>query len=87
MEVCLFHHIDKKLIEIMINGISVKSKHSMTVLGIIFNSKLARGEHVSRLSNKTNIKQIKYYFTTEEIRSANNHIKLPFDPVLHLGNL
>ena len=68
----MFYCTDKKLIELTINGIAIKSTGYMNVLGITFDSKLSLDEHISKLFTKTNstlycIKQIKYYFTPKEL--------------------
>ena len=39
-ELCLFHRSDTPPIQIEINGFIVKSKNTMIILGLIFDSKL-----------------------------------------------
>ena len=51
-EICLFHRNDQLPIEITINGTKIRSKKSMNVLGVIFESKLNWGEHISNVIKK-----------------------------------
>ena len=58
---------------LIINRISLQSKTSMNVLGVIFDSKLNWIDQVTNTINKTNgallcIKQIKFYFTPLELK-------------------
>ena len=39
-ECCLFHKNDHNLINLNINGVLIRSKHSINVLGVLFDSKL-----------------------------------------------
>jgi hypothetical protein len=73
-EVCLFHRNDQPLITIKLLGNSVKTKKSMNVLGVLFDSKLTWGPHVAHAICKANkslyaIRLIKKYFTAEQIKT------------------
>ena len=46
-EICLFHRHDKLPIQIKIQNITVTSKKSMNVLGVIFDSKLIWNIHIA----------------------------------------
>ena len=67
-ELCLFF---KR--EIILNNVSVKSKTSMNVLGVYFDSKLTWSKHIANTIHKANlalhaIRLIKKYFNSTEIR-------------------
>ena len=51
-EACLFHIRDHAQIEFEINGIIIKAKASMNVLGVQFDSKLQWNEHVQTIKRK-----------------------------------
>jgi hypothetical protein len=53
-EICLFHRSDTQQIQIEINGFIVKSKPTMGVLGLIFDSKLQWGPQVENAIKKSN---------------------------------
>ena len=48
-EACLFHTRDQAQIKFEINGITVKTKPSMNVLGVQFDSKLQWHEHIQNV--------------------------------------
>ena len=54
-ELCLFHRNDHAPITISINGIIVKSKSSINVLGVQFDSKLSWNDQVNKAINKAKI--------------------------------
>ena len=71
-EMCLFYRKDTPPIEITLNGIVIKSKENINVLGIIFDNKLTWAKHVSTQINKSTralhaIKLIRKYFNKDEI--------------------
>ena len=73
-ELCAFHKSAEVRLEIVLNGAILKSKTSMNVLGVIFDSKLQWNDQIAHTVKKANsalhcIKLIKNYFTTEELRT------------------
>ena len=71
-ELCLFHKNEQLSVKIKVNGSEIKSLSEMSVLGIIFDSKLNWNSHVAKAINKSNaalhcIRLIKYYFTPVEM--------------------
>ena len=73
-EICLFHRNDHTPITLTLNGISLKTKSSMNVLGVLFDSKLSWGDQVNKTINKAKktlhaINLIKKYFTNDELKS------------------
>ena len=69
---CLFYRKDTPPVEITLNNNVLKSKETMNVLGIIFDSKLNWAKHVASQINKANralhaIKMIRKYFSKDEI--------------------
>ena len=72
-ECCLFHKNDHILIDIVVNGITVRSKSSINVLGVLFDSKLNWSDQVAQSIRKAKsavyaIKQIRKFFTRTELR-------------------
>ena len=72
-ELCLFFKRDTPPVEIILNNVSVKSKTSMNVLGVCFDSKLTWSKHIANTIHKANqalhaIRLIKKYFNSTEIR-------------------
>ena len=53
-EICLFHRHDQPLINVNIENITVTSKKSMNVLGVIFDSKLNWNMHLASAKLKGN---------------------------------
>ena len=51
-EICVFHSNDPPVITINIEGMPVKSKKSINVLGVTFDAKLNWSEHVSNAISK-----------------------------------
>ena len=71
-EVCLFHRSIEAKIHLSVNGSIIESSKSMSVLGVIFDSKLNWNDHIAKAINKANsalhcIRLIKNYFTPEEL--------------------
>ena len=71
-ELCLFHRKSNPLIEIIINNITIKSKHAINVLGIEFDSKLQWNTHVSKTISKAKkanhaIRLVRKYFNKHEL--------------------
>ena len=69
---CLFHKNDTPPIEIKLNGVTIRSKTSINVLGVIFDQKLQWSEHISQCINKSSkalnaIRLIRRFFTTKEL--------------------
>ena len=53
-EICLFHKNDHPKIELLMNNTIVKSKSTIHVLGILFDSKLTWNQHIAQAINKAN---------------------------------
>ena len=71
-EICLFHRHHQAICSVTLNGVTLHSKTSMNVLGVLFDSRLNWADHISNVIRKTNramycIKQIKFYFTPSEL--------------------
>ena len=69
---CLFYHKDTAPITIVLNGVNIKSKKTVNVLGVIFDQKLQWAEHISHCITKskkalTAIRMIRKFFTTKEL--------------------
>ena len=72
-ELCLFHRFDHVQISINLNGSQIKSQINMNVLGVMFDSKLQWGKHVSNINKKAMsalhaIRLIRPYFNQTELR-------------------
>ena len=71
-EICLFHRQFQGSVTVEVNGINIKSKPNMNVLGVLFDSKLNWNDQVANIVKKTNsalhcIRQIKFYFSPPEL--------------------
>jgi hypothetical protein len=71
-ELCLFHRLDQPQISVKLFNTTIKSKSSINVLGVIFDSKLQWSTHVCKAIQKSNrsfcaIRLIKKYFTKQEL--------------------
>jgi hypothetical protein len=71
-ELCLFHRKDTQPVQINLSNILVRSKPSINVLGVIFDSKLQWVEQVSKAVRRANsalhaIRLIRKFFTTKEL--------------------
>ena len=71
-ELCLFYNRDTTPIEIIINGVAIRSKPCINILGVIFDQKLQWSEHISQCISKSSksivaIKMIKKFFNTREL--------------------
>ena len=67
-----YHRSIEAKIHLSVNGSIIESSKSMSVLGVIFDSKLNWNDHIAKAINKANsalhcIRLIKYYFTPEEL--------------------
>ena len=72
-EICLFHRADHEAVEIVINDQRIKSKKTINVLGVLFDSKLQWTNQVSQAIHKSKralhgIKLIKKYLTKNETK-------------------
>ena len=72
-EVCLFHRNDHAPITISLNGVNLKSKLSINVLGVQFDCKLSWNAQVNQTINKAKktlhaINLIKKHFNTSDSR-------------------
>ena len=65
-ELCLFFKHDTTPISITVNNKAIKSKSTINILGVLFDSKLSWSDHVAKTLLKTN-KLIKRFFTTREL--------------------
>ena len=52
-EVCLFHKTDVNTVDFTVNTVTIKSKESINILGVQFDSKLSWGQHISNTINNT----------------------------------
>ena len=73
-EICLFHRNDTPTVTVTLNGTPIKSKKSMNVLGLHFDSKLNWKIHIASAISKAKkslfaIKQLKKYFNSNEMRT------------------
>ena len=73
-EICLFHRHDKPLIQIKIQNVTVTSKKSMNVLGVIFDSKLTWNAHIASAIAKAKkalfaLRSLKKFFNNHEMRT------------------
>ena len=53
-KICLFYKQDHHMIEVQINGQRIKSKKTINVLGVTFDSKMQWSDQVSQLSQNLN---------------------------------
>ena len=73
-EVCLFHKNDQPQISITLQGVSVTSKKSMNVLGVIFDAKLNWQLQVSNATSKASkalfaLRLLKRFFNNYQMRT------------------
>ena len=73
-ELCLFHRLDQPSMSITLSDSQIKSKCTMNILGVTFDSKLQWSAQVSNAIIKANrslcaIKLIKKYFRKDELRT------------------
>ena len=73
-EICLFHHNDQPLINVMLEGVQMTSKKSINVLGVVFDSKLTWNMHVAQTLVKAKkaliaLRLIKRFFSVSEMRT------------------
>ena len=71
-ELCLFNRNPHGSIDLTFNGVTLISKPTMNVLGVVFDSRLQWNEHVAQTIKKTEsalhcMRQIKYFFTPSEL--------------------
>ena len=71
-EICLFYHKSQPPIEILLNDVLIKSKNTMNVLGVLFDSCLSWTNQISQTITKAKralhaIKLIKKYFNQQEL--------------------
>jgi hypothetical protein len=71
-EMCLFNKTDLAPVSLSINGFEIRSKNTINVLGVIFDSKLKWHSHIENAIKKSNkakyaISIIKRYFTKSEL--------------------
>ena len=72
-EACLFHSKDQPQIEFTLQGTKIKTKKSINVLGVVFDSKLNWQIHVATAITKAKkalfaLRLLKKYFTPSEMR-------------------
>ena len=71
-DLCLFHARDTTPISVNINGVSILTKKTINILGVIFDQKLQWSEHIAHCILKSNvalsaIRLIRRFFTTKEL--------------------
>jgi hypothetical protein len=71
-ELCLFHRKDTQSVQITLSNIFIRSKPSINVLGVTFDTKLQWMEQVSKAVRRANsalhaIRLIRKYFITKEL--------------------
>ena len=84
-ECCLFFKNDHQLINLRINNVEIRSKSTINVLGVLFDSKLNWKAQVAQTITKAKrtlhaIKLIKNYFTKDELKQL---LTLNFYSVLY----
>ena len=72
-EICMFHKTNVNMVDFTINGITIKSKQSINILGVQFDAKLNWEQHISNIINKLKrtlhgIRLIKKYFNKSELK-------------------
>ena len=72
-EVCLFHKTNVNTVDFTVNTVTIKSKESINILGVQFDSKLSWGQHISNTINKAKrtlngIRLIRRYFDKNEMK-------------------
>ena len=91
-EACLFHTQDQPPVEFKLQGVKIKTKKSMNVLGVIFDSKLNWQLHVATAITKAKkalfaLRLLKKYFSATEMRlllDANFYSILYYNAVIWL---
>ena len=73
-EICLFHKKDQPLVNLKIENVTIKSKKSMNVLGVIFDSKLSWNDHIAHCISKSKkalfaLRLLRKYFNFDEMRT------------------
>ena len=73
-EICLFHRSESQSIEIIVNGVTLKSTPQIKVLGVIFDSGLKWTQQIANTVKKAKfalnaIKLIRKYFSPTEIKT------------------
>ena len=94
-EICLFHRNDTQTITLTLQDAVIKSKKSMNVLGVTFDSKLNWSIQTANAINKANkslfaIKAISKFFKKEEIKTlltSNFYSTLYYNSEIWLSNL
>ena len=98
-KICIFHRYDQPTIQVRVADNIVKSKKSVNVLGVTFDSKLTWAEHISNTISKSNkalhaIRMIKFFFTRSELKILLNahyfstlyyNSEIWLTPFLHAG--
>ena len=72
-EICLFHRHDKPIIQLRIQDVFVKSRKSINVLGVIFDSKLTWNVHIASAIVKAKkalcaLRLLRKFFVNSEMR-------------------
>jgi hypothetical protein len=70
-EMCIFHTNSSQVIKIMTDGILMKTRDSVNVLGVEFDLKLQLSNHIGKAMKKvlqtiTEIRMIKKYFSKKQ---------------------
>ncbi len=95
-EVCLFHRMDCQSVIVNVNDSPIKSKNSMNVLGVTFDSKLNWSDHINNCTKKAKkalhaIKLIRPNFTPNELKTiiTSNFYSILYynSEIWHLPNL
>ena len=95
-EICLFYKNDVAPINIIMDNTTVKTKSTINILGVLFDSKLHWGQHITQAIHKANralnaIKLIRKFFKTNELISlvtSNFYSILLYNSeIWHLPNL
>ena len=73
-EVCVFHKNDPPRVNVRVENVYVKSKKSINVLGVTFDSKLNWGEHISNTICKAKkslyaLRLLRKFFNFQEMRT------------------
>ena len=73
-ELCVFHRRNLVQVSIELDGTEIKSKRTMNVLGVLFDSTMKWNDHVIKAINDSNsslyaIKLIRKFFSPEEVRN------------------
>ena len=73
-EICLFHKKDQPSVNIRIDNVLIKSKKSMNVLGVIFDSKLTWNDQIAHCISKAKkalfaLRLLRKFFNNSEMRT------------------